>query len=231
MWERRYIEFVTRTPAILDTEPRFGYERPLFSLASLGDDLDAVIARWFEMHEQLRGPCGSGLSGASDVFFSALSSRMYLENRLLNVMSAAESYHRTFHGIPPLSEARHEELARRMLASLDTDAERSVYRSPLTYANSQSQRQRLRELCETAAQVVVELAPLCRPTVGQLVATRNYLTHLDVPTGEEREGFELLRLIERLVMVIQVNFLLSLGIDASDAAAFVRRSYSGQDVF
>jgi hypothetical protein len=72
-------------------------------------------------------------------------------------MAFSEGYHRTFHDDPPLPDNLHRELSRRMLEAIEPE-HRSVYEAPLTYANQQTQRQRLKFLIGRASAAVPALA-------------------------------------------------------------------------
>lgn len=218
---RRDVEFVSRESDLALTKPRFRYRRMLFGLGELGDDASRFLSRWLEMHNQL--------ARGRNVFFSALTSVLYQENLLLNLMSAAEAYHRTFHDEPPLRDERHEELMAAML-QIPRNEERDVYTSPLEYANQQRQAQRLRWLYDRAATVIPELAPMRKDFVRQLVETRNFFTHLGERSVAVRDGWDLALLLDRLVLVLQSNFLIDLGLETQDVERALRRSYAeGQE--
>jgi hypothetical protein len=100
------VDVLMRLPG-LAAEARWNHERPLVPFAALGDAAPAFIRSWFELYENL-GP-------AMLFFIAALSERMFLENRLLNDMSFAESYHRTLHDKPPITPDEHTGYMARML--------------------------------------------------------------------------------------------------------------------
>lgn len=203
--------------------PRSDYHRMLFGLAELGADgeVDRIVAKWFAMH--------AALETSRDVFFAALTSRLYIENELLNLMTAAESYHRTLHDSPPLTEERHEELTRAMLAVATTAEERDVYASAIRFANSASQRNRLRFLFDRAVEAIPELQPARARFVSQLVDTRNFYTHVGDRTANVIGDLVLRRQLMRLVLVLQINYLRDLGFTLEEVARLVRRSYVGGD--
>jgi hypothetical protein len=203
--------------------PRSDYHRMLFGLAELGADgeADRVVARWFEMH--------AALETSRDVFFAALTSRLYIENELLNLMTAAESYHRTLHDSPPLTDERHEELTRAMLAVAATAEECKVYESAIRFANGASQRNRLRFLFDRAVEAIPELRLVRTRFVNQLVDTRNFYTHVGDRTTNVIGGLALRRQLMRLVLVLQINYLRDLGFTLEEVTRLVRRSYIGGD--
>ncbi len=219
---RRDIELLVPQTSLI-RGPRSNYHRMLFGLAELGaaGGADRIVARWLEMH--------AALETGRDVFFAALTSQLYIENELLNLMTAAESYHRTLHDSPPLTDERHEELACAMLAVAATAEEREVYESAIRFANSASQRNRLRFLFDRAVEAIPELQPVRTRFVSQLVDTRNFYTHVGDRTANVIGGLALRRQLMRLVLVLQINYLRDLGLTLEEVSRLVRRSYVGGD--
>lgn len=220
--ETREVELVQRESRLLLETPRWGYRRLLFSLGELDDEADRVLASWFAIHRRLEP--------AADFLFSALNTRLHLENAVLNLTSAAEGYHRAFNDEQRLTSERHAELTAAMLSQCATGAEREVFRSRLEFANSPSQRRRLTLLYRRAARVIPQRRQAIEAHVNQLIETRNYFIHHDVRSEDVREGDELSLLVQRLVMVLQANLMCDLGWPEQGAAGFLRRSYEGQRV-
>jgi hypothetical protein len=71
--------------------------------------------------------------------------------------------------------------------------------------------------------------PFAVPT-GTFALWGETLVHHDVRAADVREGDELTLLLQRLVMVLQVNIMLDLGWSEAGAGGFLRRSYEGQRV-
>jgi hypothetical protein len=132
-------------------------------------------------------------------------------------MAFSEGYHRTFHDDPPLPDNLHRELSRRMLEAIEPE-HRSVYEAPLTYANQQTQRQRLKFLIGRASAAVPALADPKDRFRNALVATRNQYTHQGEQTADVIADADLYDRVERLIQVLEVNLLLDLGLDANDIA-------------
>jgi len=218
----REVELVQRESLLLLGTPRRDYRGLLFSLGELGNETDRVVDKWFELHRRLEP--------TAEFLFAALNTRLHLENAVLNLMSAAEGYHRAVHNKQPMTPQRHAELTNSMLAHCATPLERDVYGPRLKHANDLSQRQRLKRLYERASEVFPQRKDAIAAHVSQLVETRNYFIHQDVRHEEVREGKELSLLLQRLVMVLQVNFMCDLGWPKDGIAAPLRRSYEGERV-
>jgi ApeA N-terminal domain 1 len=221
-WDEERVEVLMPLPG-LTAEPRHGYQRALVPFAVLGDDATAFIARWWELHRKL-GP-------VTEVLITAIGSQLFLDNRLLNEMSFAESYHRILHNEPPITDAQHDAYVEAMLATVQDRDHRQHYKVRLRYAASQGQRQRLKWLIRRAKEVLPMLAGLNSDLADQLVDTRNALTHLDPagPSALRDEG--LYRAIELLEVAIQANLLLDLNFSPQDVSSLIRTSYLNQTPF
>lgn len=218
-FRRRDVHIILPQTDLVRTKPRFRYNRILVGLAELGEDADRFVGRWMEMHAEL--------ATGRDIFFVALTSRLYIENEVLSLMSAAEAYHRTFHDEVPLSQDRHATLMAAMLDLLASKQEQAVYKGPLEHANQQSQRVRLRWLFSRVSKLIPELRPTTNADIDALVETRNFYTHLGARSDKVLDGMTLKHLLDRLVLVLNANYLLDLGMPHDDAERCIRRSYAG----
>jgi len=219
-WQKERIEVLMTLPG-LTAETRYDYQRPLVPLAVLGDDAPNFVREWWKLYKVL--------GSATPVLLSALGSRLFLDNRLLNEMSFAESYHRILHDDPPISAEDHEQYVAGMLATIGDTKTRQHYADRLRYAAEQGQRQRIKSLIRRAKKVV-DLGSLNASLADSLVTTRNALTHLD-PNATALRDEPLYRAIELLEVVIQVNMLLDLGLTTERVNALVRTSYLNQTPF
>ncbi len=207
----------------LTAEPRWDHQRPLVPFAALGSQAPDFIRGWFALYEQL--------GGAMLFFIATLSERMFLENRLLNDMSFAESYHRTKHNEPPISDEEHNRYVEAMLETISNGSHRKHYRVRLRYAAAQGQRQRLKWLIRRTIDALPSLEPLKVSLADDLVNTRNAITHLD-PTGPPAlRDAPLYRALELLEVVIHANLLLDLGLSAELTAALFDVAYHNRTPF
>jgi hypothetical protein len=224
------VEVIMALPG-LAAPPRHNYRRPLAPLAALGPKAPVFIQEWWHLNRLL------GRS-AMELFCSALNDRLFLENRLLNEMSFAESMHRVLHDEPPITNAEHETYTEAMLSQVPTRAERDQYKVRehykvrLKYDAEQSQRQRLKWLLRRANTVFHgesrqpgALPDLDPELANRLVDTRNALTHLDPNAPQPLSDVSLYRALERLEVAIQTNLLLDLGLDDDEVASLMRASY------
>lgn len=143
----------------------------------------------------------------------------------MNLLAFAEGYHRTFFDAPPFAAPVHEELVARMLATLEDGQQRDHYRARLSYANAQSQRQRIGELIDRAAEVIRELRPHAKRLRNELVDTRNQYTHFGDPGPNVVAPKDLHPCVERFQLVLEVNLLRDLGVDHALIPKLVGHAY------
>jgi hypothetical protein len=216
VWNRVEVEVIR--PQTVDIRPRgiepFGHM--LLPLGSLQPHAAQGISDFFSI-------CRA-LGGAAGFLFGTLNTRsIYEENRLTNLTAFAEGYHRTFHDVKPLTDAEHDELVTAMLATVDK-AHRRLYEAPLKYANSQSQRQRLRSLIERAAAVPALVDPRSR-FCNEIIDTRNSYAHLGDDHPNALATDQLHGRVERLIQVIEFNLLLDLGLSDAHAARLLASAH------
>jgi hypothetical protein len=220
-WNRYDLQ-VVRTPNVPLARPReSAFEEILLPAAALADDLGGVMQRWYELRRRLRE------AGAS--FFTNLNQdwdSSSLNRQLLNRMSFGEKYHRALRGsTPPLPKDQHRCLRDSMLERLGDHPHRERYKRALDNANRPNNRERITELFTRARRVNfgVDLQEETLP--GQLVATRNYLTHWGERSTKVLDGTARFHAVRRLTLVLQVNLLLDLDLSTDTIKACVDESY------
>ena len=218
--ERRDVELIQPQSALLSDSPHHGYRRMLLSAGALGDDLDSVLSRWWTL--------GAKLGRVASLLFSVLQSRGYADAQLVTLSSVAEAYHRVLGGPPPLTDARHAALVQEMLAIPETDEERCVYRGALRFANGYPQRERIQRLISRAGGVVPEFERKGGRLANRIVDTRNDLVHLSSEGERPLQGSDLVEASALLVLALQANLLLDLGIETEHARALISESYGQQ---
>jgi hypothetical protein len=215
-WNRVEVEVIR--PQAVDARPRGiePFQHMLLPLGALRPHCAKIVARFFRIHREL--------GGAAGFLFGTLNARsIYEENRLSNLAAFAEGYHRTFHDEKPLTDAEHDLLVASMLGAIDKRY-RQLYEAPLKYANSQSQRQRLRWLIRRAA-ALTALADLQNTFRDEIIDTRNSYAHLGGDHPNALEPDELHDRVERLIQVIEFNLLLDLGLDERHAAHLLANAH------
>jgi len=217
---RRETAFVQPRSELRATGPRHGYRRMLLSAAALGDELEDVLRRWFDLvatHGEMMG-----------LLFGTLSSRMYVRSKLVVLASVAEAFHRSTTVRTPIRTDVHDKVTDVVLAALDDPTARGHYERVLRYANQLSQRERIQELIERAGTVVAPLSRRPGRLAQRITETRNALVHLPAEPREVLHGHELIEAVELLVLVLHANLLLEFELGDERTAALLERSYGQQ---
>jgi hypothetical protein len=185
--------------------------------------VDDFIGSWFRLYTEL--------GQAALTLMSALGSRLFLDNKLLNEVSFAESYHRLKHDQPAVPAEDHERHTAAMLNAVPDAEHRDHYEQILRYAAQQTARRRLKWLITRTAEVLPDVDWLKPRLANELVDTRNSFAHLDPRTRPPLTDAKLFYGIVRLEVVLQANLLLDLGIDPSVARQLLMISYRNQAPF
>ncbi|HTU13671.1 MAG TPA: HEPN domain-containing protein [Solirubrobacterales bacterium] len=205
----------------LPKNPNPSFSHPLFRARALGTDTPDLIKRWFELRWKLEG--------AADVFFWSLDQRsIHLETQLLNLLAFAEAFHRKLHDDPVVPRNEHEQLIPIMTNALPDRDRAKHYKQRLIYAGDQTLRHRLRFLFNRAADVTDRAKDWFKIEGQALVNTRNYFTHWDKKKDDEvLEGAALWEAINRLTVVLEINYMLDLGMDPDLIKRCVETTYAG----
>jgi ApeA N-terminal domain 1 len=193
------------------------YERMLLPRNALSCDGARFLQEWFRLHRRI--------VRAAPFFFATLDERsQWLQNQLLNLTSFAEAYHERMDDHPRFDPDLNSRLAYELLGRIEDLVARQAWREKTAYAAKLTQRTRLAELVAWASSVVPALERFPR-LVSQLIDTRNHLTHFGPRTRWVVDDHELVRVVQRLVVVLQANMLLDLGGCAEAVASAIARGY------
>jgi hypothetical protein len=151
---------------------------------------------------------------------------MYLEGQLVNFTSVAEAYHRVFLDAVAVAPERHEELTTQMLEAIENATEAALYARKLRFANEVAQEERILGVIRRAGKVVEPLGNKAGRLSNKLATTRNYLVHLPGERPDVLEGPAMHEAIQLLILALQCNLLLDIGLDPERAGALVASSYS-----
>jgi hypothetical protein len=189
----------------------------------VGAEASTLLRRWFDLHKRLE-PAGQ-------LLFSTLNEgRQWLENQLLNLTSFGEAYHERMHDEPRFDAELNSRLMAELLPLVPSGIPREAWCEKTGYAWRLTQRRRLQDLLERALVVVPQLEPFEEDLVRQLVATRNYLTHWTTTSKHVVDGHDMLRAVQRLIVVLEANLLLDLDLDPAAIEYAIASSYARHPV-
>lgn len=186
----------------------------LFTLPDVEEKFAVYIANWINK-ANLLGP-------VYDLYFSTLyNPYMYLESKFLNLIQAIETYHRRKFGGKYQSDEEYQAgLYKKFVNVIPSDLEKgfkqSLKEGKLKYANEFSLRKRLQEIVDRLSpKFAIEFIGLPKARkefISKVNDTRNYLTHYSQDLSEKSaEGSELLRLTEKLEVLLEICLLEEIG--------------------
>jgi hypothetical protein len=228
-WDKQNpIRTVAEIPVVLRSELQWHADRPNtfnqvpLPLAALGIDPANTIQQWYTLRRDISGP--------GNALFAALNRRFRtLEVELLGLLSAAEGYHRARFNALTVSEDAHINAVASMIDALPDDL-RDNYAKHLSYANEQTQAQRLRELFENA-ESVVPATNKWRKEVRGLVQTRNYLTHWGNESDAVLSIDQQFIGLKKLEIVLRINLMRDMGVEPIDIQGSIEISHGHHQIF
>lgn len=193
----------------------------LFTLADVRDELADVLNGWFAASQSL--------DSVYSLYFGVLfSEEMGTQQRFMNLVQAAESYHRRRFPNEVLPESQHEARLASILEAAPTE-QRTWLQEKLQYSNEPSLKKRLVELF---ARAEVSLATLVGDTnkkqkayAQRVTDTRNYLTHYnEALRSRAATGDDLIQMTRVIELLMQVCFLRELNISPERCEALLKQS-------
>ncbi len=156
---------------------------------------------------------------------SIVAGDVFLEFKLMTRMSFLESYHRTRHGKPIVAKSKHRSLVTKMVKSVEDDELRAHYRAALGHVYEPHSKDRVKEMVDRAAATLPDVVGLDDELVDDLVDTRNAFVHLDPRGPKPLDGIDLTHRTAQLLLVLQTNLLLDIGLSAEQAGSLILTSY------
>jgi hypothetical protein len=205
------IEIYHNNIEVQDTFESMIPPKMFFCLKDISELFETFIRNWFRRAEVM--------APVFDLYFSNMyAPKLYLETRFLNAAQAIESYHRRKETTSKYewSPEDHEARIASILSSAPSE-HREWLEAKLKHSNEVFLRRRLKDivsLYEEIANIYIGNNREQKDFIDSVVATRNYLIHLD-KDGESRSarGKDLLIVIEKLEILIKACLLNEIGMD------------------
>lgn len=189
----------------------------LFQFKDIKETFGDTMTRWLAIAAELDSVC--------NLFFSTrYSQRMYQENHFLNIVQAAESYHRRRRFNRVLPKEEHEKRISRIIDNaLEEDKE--WLKQKLSFSNEPSLKERLIDLRQETSEIISLLITDENSFIKQVRDTRNYLTHYDKSLWKKTvKGEDLYWLTYTLEVLLQTCFLKELGFSPEQCVALFERN-------
>jgi len=207
-FESKFEEISTRVNIYLDTKNNFKNDREvifqnmLFTFPSVEKEWKLILSNWFKKRDRLEP--------IITLYFSTLyNSYLYVENNFLSLVQAVESYHRRTYETKEFEEEEKKTLIKQVLHVIDSKYHEVITRK-LNYIHEPSLRSRLKEIYDEHRSVLdkyIRRKQFCHKTY----VSRNYYTHYDKDLKEQVDKIDIIDLIYKLEIVIEVCLLKELG--------------------
>lgn len=197
--------------------------RANFMLSDIREKFSEVMRSWFRGYEELKP--------VFNLYFSVqYSSEMYVQNRLLTLSRAVETYHRSRMDGQYLSEDEFEEFYQDLCDEVPDEYSES-FRSHLMngtfkYANEYSLRKRLSELTNRYIHILERLPLEIENSINLIVNTRNYFTHYDEDISPRASASGLRDLNLKLMAMLETALLSEIDIPESQIRSRLQKRYS-----
>lgn len=194
---------------VLDTSKKLHPLDMFFCFGDIKDDFGAYLNNWFKKSELIQP--------VYDLYFATLySPKMYLQYEFLALAQALEAYHRRIYGGEYMSEQEYQQIYDGLTNAIPETTEvdfKATLKEKLKYLNEFSLRRRIKETLEKLGDLVNVLITNTKNFTDDVVNTRNFLTHYDKSLEKsEKRGQELYDLIERMKFVLEISFLVEMGL-------------------
>ena len=202
-----------------ERKPSIRHHDILFRLHDIEDQLEMIMATWFEKHELL--------SPAFNLYFASRSrSTQFLDVKFLWLAQALESLHRRTSDETAMPVGEFRSLCDSLM-EVCPQSSRQWLKAKLDYANELTLRKRIGKLIDPFEQWFGGPSG-SRNLINMVCETRNYLTHYGNTAGEEiaTSPSRLYPLYGKLEVLLQLQFLGIIGLDATLVANVIDRNQS-----
>jgi len=179
----------------------------LFDFERAKDKISILIDNWFKKNDILEP--------VRDLYFGTLyHPHAYLYHSFLSLAQAVETYHRRINQGGVLPKAQYKTKIKTILTGVPAEHQKWV-KEKLAFANERTLRERITDLMTQASDALKRTIGDEANFIGQVVATRNYLTHY---TSKKKvaEGDDLIFLTHKLKLLLEECLLRELGFDRDD---------------
>jgi hypothetical protein len=192
-----------------------------FTFNDIKDNLGIYLSNWFEKFETLKP--------MYDLYFAVLySPNLYINYKFLNFIQAIESYHRRIENGKYAKQEEFDLLVKTLVEAIPSsivgDFKKSL-KKRFQYLNEYSLLKRLKIILNKYSYLVNLFIKDRKIFMDDVVNTRNFLTHFDLkPKNKAKSGIELYKIVQRLRLLIELLFLVEIGIDSSQIEKIIKRS-------
>jgi hypothetical protein len=210
-----------RNEAVTEVQRDLTATRMTAPYKDLTEGLPAVIAKWFEYHEQL--------DSVLNLYFAVLfNPSLYINHRFLFLAQALEIYHGSHTGFVGYVQRKEDFRERRKrIIQAAPQEEKEWLEEKLHYANQKTLAQRLVEILAKNKAEADQFIGDLQGFAAAVKNTRNYHTHFDEELknkGRVTDDMEaLVRLVSQMETLLGVCILKDLGVTGAPITRIIDR--------
>lgn len=193
----------------------------VFFLGDVKDELEKYLNNWFKKAELIQP--------VYDLYFATLySPKMYLQHEFLSLIQALEVYHRRVHGGKYVSDESYNAVYTKLVEAIPGEIENNFkdsLKGKMKYLHEYSLRKRLKKITDDLDDVIGILIKNKAIFIDEVENTRNFLTHYDKSLEDKHKaGNELYMLTEKMKFLLEMCFLVEMGMSMDKIKALAKRN-------
>ncbi len=206
-------------PTLVEMPARDAHRAELPCTAiSIKEEFPTVVSRWFSIAPELRPALARLLA-------TIYRPSSQVENKFLDLTSAAEAYHRRTSPLPSSAVTQHEARLRRITDAIQSGSDKKWLMWRLRYGYEPTFQDRLVGLAERASPVLSEWLSDSMAFAERVSDARNLLVHLDPGTATPYpSGRDLLDMAEDVSLVLMVCVYQDLGFANVQVSSMLQRT-------
>lgn len=215
---KRVPEITVRRGRPLSGRDGAAVDRPLFRLSDEGIDLESIVTRWLDAAPLLELPFNL-------YFATVFAPFMYLETRFLNLVQAAEGYHRVRFPQAVEDPETHDARLKAIYAAIENEEHKAWLEGQIgEWSNEPRLRHRLADLVKLARSQGITISAKDRKSfINSVLMARNDLSQGGLgPDKTAKSAF--VKLNRRLRIILHACFVKELGLPSEVAARVLRSS-------
>ena len=188
-----------RTQPYTEDEPEIEWHRMLFRYIEIKENAERIINSWLNAYDKIEP--------SLNLYFSvSTGGQKYVESKFLALAQGLETYHRRTSDESRMKRNEFKKLTETLIDKCPKEHQ-DLLSEKLKYWNELSLRQRLKKIVEPFKEFIGNRKNRDR-LIGNIVDTRNYLTHYDESLkGKAIIGEELWSLYRKMEALFQLIFL------------------------
>lgn len=180
----------------------------LVNFEDVESDFPALIAKWFELYQNLDSVLLLFLKHFKDKY-------LFSSDKFMDSIRSVENFHRIKFKNERIPQERFDKLVSKILSEVTLDTEDSDWLTGRLQGNEPTLKTRLKELIEESdSKTIQERVGKIKRFCWEVTSSRNYYTHYDRRLKESaKKGAELSELTTTLRAILSFYILREIGID------------------